>query len=60
MPTVITVNGRTYTKFWALWPCRSSSGRLIWFDYYYMRPDRNGHGVILTRDDLLRETSAGH
>lgn len=50
---LITVNDRNYNRYWAWWPVRVSTGDLIWFEHYYMRPDRNGQGLLLTRDQWL-------
>lgn len=50
---LITVNDRSYNRYWAWWPVRVSKGDLVWFEHYYMRPDRNGQGLLLTRDQWL-------
>ena len=52
-----TINGRTYTKRWAYWPTRTGKGELVWMEYYYMRPGRDGTGVILSHDDFILECS---
>lgn len=55
MTTVKTINGHTYTEFYAWLPSRMSSGMLVWLGAYYIRPGRNGLGVVLSRDEYLRE-----
>ena len=52
-----TINGHTYTKRWAYWPTRTGKGELVWMEYYYMRPGRDGTGVILSHDDFILECS---
>lgn len=48
----ITYQGRNYTEFWAWLPIRTRSGQRIWMDYYYLRPNRWGMGVILSYQEL--------
>jgi hypothetical protein len=54
---VHTVNGVTYTKFYAWLPTRMRSGELVWLAPYYMRPDRNGQGVLLSFDEYLIDSN---
>ena len=44
-----------YHKTFAWLPTRMSSGALIWLNHYYIRPDHNGEGVLLTRMEQLLE-----
>lgn len=53
---IITLNQRTYTRQFALLPTRMSSGQRVWFDYYYIRPDYQGQGVLLSLTEFLLET----
>ena len=55
MHRTFTTNGRTYTEWFAWWPRRMASGEWVWMTFYYMRPDRNGVGILLSRDDLMRD-----
>ncbi len=57
MRTTVTVNNRTYSQLFAYWPTRTSRGQLIWLEHYYMRPDRNGQGIILSKVDWILENS---
>lgn len=50
-----TLNGRTYTRKFAWYPVRSTAGQLLWLVHYYIRPDRNGEGVLLSGFDLQLE-----
>ncbi len=45
-----------YTRFFAYLPRRVTSGQLIWLAPYWITADRNGQGIILNRDEYLRET----
>jgi len=53
----ITANGRTYTPKFAWLPTRTDQRELVWLVYYYISPDRNGNGRILSRFDFLKEMS---
>lgn len=55
----ITVNGQTYTKFYAWLPTKSTVEGWIWFDYYYLRPDRYFEGRVLNREEFLLEIAQG-
>lgn len=48
-------NGRTYTKFWALLPIKSTLAGWIWFDHYYIRPDQYFEGRVLSQAEFLAE-----
>jgi hypothetical protein len=52
----ITVNGRGYTKLYALMPIRSTMGQWIWFKHYYIRPDQYFEGRLLTEQEFQQET----
>ena len=45
----------TGTRRWAWFPQRSDSGLLVWFDYYWIVPNSNGEGRVLTNLEYLRE-----
>ena len=47
--------GQGYTEFFAWWPRRMTSGRWIWLDTFYLRPDRNGQGILLSFSELLMD-----
>jgi hypothetical protein len=47
-----TINGRTYTRKFAWLPVRTTADELVWLDHYYIRPGRNGLGIVLTWNDL--------
>lgn len=51
----VTVGRRSYTRFFAIWPRRVTSGRLVWFSHYYLRPGANGLGVLLTWSEVRSE-----
>lgn len=53
MHRTLTVNQRTYTQWFAWFPKRMRSGQLVWLRTYYMRPDRNGQGLLLSQKELL-------
>jgi hypothetical protein len=55
MLAVTTHQGRTYHRFFAWVPTRMRSGRLVWLCHYYMRPDSNGWGLLLTRREYLQD-----
>jgi hypothetical protein len=57
MRKIYTVNDRTYTRFYAWLPQRMRSGALVWLEYYYMRPDANGQGLLLAHSEYLLEVS---
>ena len=50
-----SAHGRDYTEFFAWWPRKMTSGTWVWLDPFYMRPDRNGQGVLLSFDEMLRD-----
>ena len=52
----VTYNGRNYTEFWAWYPHRSSQGRLLWMQRYYIRPGQNGQGLVLSHWDMLLDS----
>jgi hypothetical protein len=52
----VTVGTRSYTRFFAIWPRRVTSGDLVWFSHYYLRPGANGLGVLLTWSQVLAES----
>jgi len=47
--------GQHYTEFFAWWPTRMTSGQWVWLDPYFLRPDRNGVGVLLSFEEVRRE-----
>jgi len=47
--------GQRYTEFFAWLPKRMSSGHWVWLDVYFIRPDRNGSGVLLSFEEVRRE-----
>jgi len=47
---------RNYTQFWAWFPIRSSQGRLLWMQRYYIRPGHNGQGLVLSHRDMLLDS----
>ena len=51
----ITCNGRTYTRFYAFWPTRTTSGSLVWLAAYYIRPEYNGQGLVLSHSELIAD-----
>lgn len=57
MTNIRTVNGRTYTRKFAWLPIRTVHKELLWFTHYYLRPDRNGQGIVLSFEDFILETS---
>ena len=52
----VTHNHRSYTEFWAWFPTRSSQGRLLWLQRYYIRPGSNGEGIVLSHQDMLLDS----
>jgi len=46
----------TYTQRFALWPQRLDSGAWIWLEYYYITPNSNGEGRLLSHREYTRET----
>lgn len=48
-------NGRNYTEFFAWWPSRMTSGRWVWFNFYYLRPNSNGQGVLVSAAELAND-----
>jgi len=50
--------GSNYTEFFAWWPTRMTSGAWVWLDPYFIRPDHNGHGVVLSFEEVRLENSA--
>ena len=52
----VTVGHRNYTRFFAIWPRRVTSGGLVWFSYYYLRPGANGLGILLTWSEVVAES----
>jgi hypothetical protein len=53
MTAVTSPNGRTYSRLYAWIPTRMSSGLHVWLDYYYIRPDYLGQGVLLNQQEYL-------
>ena len=53
MLPVTTHNGYTYHRFFAWVPTRVRSGRLVWLCHYYMRPDKSGWGLLLTKGEYV-------
>jgi hypothetical protein len=53
----VTYNRRNYTGFWAWFPVRTSKGRLLWLQRYYIRPEHNGQGVVLSHRDMLLDSA---
>jgi hypothetical protein len=53
MTAVTSPNGRTYSRLYAWIPTRMSSGLHVWLDYYYIRPDHLGQGVLLNQQEYL-------
>jgi len=51
----ITRNGRNYTQFYAWYPVRTTLGRWIWFENYYIRPDRYFQGRLLSESEFRQE-----
>ena len=51
----VTVNGQTYTRWFAWLPRRVTSGELVWWELYYMRPNQNGEGILLSKDEWILE-----
>ena len=50
------INGKTYSKKFAFWPVRVSSGQLTWLKYYYIRPSSNpahSDGQLFTTVEVL-------
>ncbi len=47
--------GQHYTEFFAWLPKRMSSGAWVWLDPYFIRPDRNGVGVLLSFEEVRQE-----
>ena len=52
-----TRNHRTYTRFWAFWPTRTTSGDLVWLADYYIRPGSNGQGLVLSHRQMLKDSN---
>ena len=48
-------NGRTYNRFFAWLPTRMESGCWVWLAYYWMRPDRNGRGLLLNKSEYIQD-----
>jgi hypothetical protein len=48
-----TINGRNYTELWAWLPVKTTRGERLWMTRYYIRPGRNGEGIILSQWDLM-------
>lgn len=44
-----------YTKRFALWPRRVDSGAWVFFSHYWITPDSNGQGRILSHSEYLEE-----
>jgi hypothetical protein len=53
-------NGRSYTQFWAWFPIRTTKGQLLWFCRYYIRPQHNGEGIVLSHWDMLIDGLGEH
>ena len=52
--------GSHYTEFFAWIPQRMTSGRLVWLEPYYIRPERNttsGMGVVLSFEEVRKEVN---
>lgn len=47
---LVTHNHTTYNRQFAWLPVRTDSGRLLWLQFYYLRPrgDCSGLGIILS------------
>jgi len=52
----VVYNDRNYTRFWAWFPTRSSQGRVLWLQRYYIRPGSNGQGIVLSHRDMLTDS----
>lgn len=46
---------RYYTKFFAVFPRRMTSGSWVFLGWYYITPDPNGQGVLLSHREYLEE-----
>lgn len=44
-----------YTKRFALWPRSVDSGSWVFLSYYYITPDSNGQGRVLSHSEYLEE-----
>jgi hypothetical protein len=53
----ITRNGHNYTELYAWYPVRTTLGAWIWLQHYYIRPDRYFEGRLLTRAEMLAEST---
>jgi hypothetical protein len=53
----ITRNGHNYTELYAWYPIRTTLGAWIWLQHYYIRPDRYFEGRLLTRAEMLAEST---
>jgi hypothetical protein len=51
MTALTSPNGRTYSRLYAWIPTRMTSGRRVWFDYYYIRPNHLGEGILLNQQE---------
>ena len=47
--------GQRYTQFFAWLPKRMSSGSWVWLEPYFIRPDRNGTGIVLSFEEVRLE-----
>jgi len=46
----------TYHRTFAWLPTRMTSGRFLWFAHYYIRPNSNGEGILLSHTEYLLES----
>ena len=52
------VGHRAYTRFFAWLPQRLSNGDRVWLTYYYLRPDHNGQGLLLSWSAVRAESAS--
>jgi len=45
----------SYHRLFAWLPTRMRSGRVVWLRYYYMRPDSNGWGLLLSQQERQQD-----
>lgn len=45
----------SYTKRFALWPRKLDSGSWVWLAHYYITPNSNGVGRLISHSEYIQE-----
>lgn len=56
---IVVVGGQTYSRWFAWLPRRLSNGDRVWLTYYYLRPDGNGQGLLLSWAEVKAKSGHG-